>query len=77
MPRPATAPVPSAQTAAEEQATGTDFDALARLSSDAVLLTVEGRVVRANPAAARLMNAQAPEQLEGVQLAGLIHPDDV
>ncbi|NMV36343.1 sensor domain-containing protein [Ralstonia insidiosa] len=75
--RPATAPVPPAQTAAEAQAMGTDFDALARLSSDAVLLTVEGRVVRANPAAARLMNAQAPEQLEGAQLAGLIHPDDV
>lgn len=56
---------------------GTDFDALARLSSDAVLLTMEGRVVRANPTAARLMNAQAPEQLEGAQLAGLIHPDDV
>ncbi len=56
---------------------GTDFGALARLSSDAVLLTVEGRVVRANPAAARLMNAQDPAQLVGAQLAGLIHPDDV
>ncbi|ATG21650.1 bifunctional diguanylate cyclase/phosphodiesterase [Ralstonia pickettii] len=56
---------------------GTDFDALARLSSDAVLLTVDGRVVRANPAAARLMAAQDPAQLVGAQVAALIHPDDV
>ncbi|WP_316657663.1 sensor domain-containing protein [Ralstonia condita] len=56
---------------------GTDFSALARLSSDAILLTVEGRVVCANPAAARLMNAQDPAQLVGAQFAGLIHPDDV
>lgn len=55
----------------------TDFDALARLSSDAVLLTVDGRVVRANPAAARLMGAQDPVQLVGAQVAALIHPDDV
>ena len=56
---------------------GTDFGALARLASDAVLLTVEGRVVAANPAAVRLMNARDPAQLVGAQLAGLIHPDDV
>ncbi|SFP53116.1 EAL domain-containing protein [Ralstonia sp. NFACC01] len=56
---------------------GTDFDALSRLSSDAVLLTVDGRLVRANPAAARLLGAQDPAQLAGLQLAGLIHPDDV
>ena len=56
---------------------GTDFDALSRLSSDAVLLTVEGHIVRANPAAARLLGAQDPAQLVGLQLAGLIHPDDV
>lgn len=56
---------------------GTDFDALARLSSDAVLLTVEGRVVRANLAAARVMGAQDPAQLSGAQLSSLIHPDDV
>ncbi|PLC41869.1 bifunctional diguanylate cyclase/phosphodiesterase [Ralstonia pickettii] len=55
----------------------TDFDALSRLSSDAVLLTVDGRVVRANPAAARLLGAQDPAQLAGLQLAGLVHPDDV
>lgn len=55
----------------------TDFDALSRLSSDAVLLTVDGRVVRANPAAARLLGAQDSTQLAGLQLAGLIHPDDV
>ncbi|CAJ0852540.1 sensor domain-containing protein [Ralstonia flatus] len=55
----------------------TDFDALSRLSSDPVLLTVDGRVVRANPAAARLLGAQDPTQLAGLQLAGLIHPDDV
>jgi len=64
-------------TDAAVESAGTDFGALAKLSSDAVLLTVEGRVVRANPAAARLMNAQDPAQLVGVQLAGLIHPDDV
>ncbi|WP_433867915.1 EAL domain-containing protein [Ralstonia wenshanensis] len=56
---------------------GTDFDALSRLSSDAVLLTVDGRLVRANPAAARLLGAQDAAQLTGLQLAGLIHPDDV
>lgn len=56
---------------------GTGFDALSRLSSDAVLLTVDGRLVRANPAAARLLGAQDPAQLTGLQLAGLIHPDDV
>ncbi|WKZ88214.1 EAL domain-containing protein [Ralstonia pickettii] len=55
----------------------TDFEALSRLSSDAVLLTVDGRVVQANPAAARLLGAQDPTQLAGLQLAGLIHPDDV
>jgi diguanylate cyclase (GGDEF)-like protein/PAS domain S-box-containing protein len=55
----------------------TDFDALSRLSSDAVLLTVDGRLVQANPAAARLLGAQDPAQLAGLQLAGLIHPDDV
>lgn len=56
---------------------GTDFDALSRLSSDAVLLAVDGRVVRANPAATRLLGAQDPAQLAGLQFAGLIHPDDV
>ncbi|TXD54713.1 EAL domain-containing protein [Ralstonia sp. TCR112] len=56
---------------------GSDFDALSRLSSDAVLLTVDGHVVRANPAAVRLLGAHDTAQLEGLQLAGLIHPDDV
>ncbi|MCO5399611.1 EAL domain-containing protein [Ralstonia soli] len=77
-PSPEAAPRPVAAAAgAVTVGRGTDFDALSRLSSDAVLLTVEGRVVRANPAAARLMGAQDVAQLAGAQLAGLIHPDDV
>jgi len=70
VPRPVTA-------AAVPETAGTDFEALAQLSSDAVVLTMEGRVVCANPAAARLMNARDPAQLVGAQLAALIHPDDV
>mgnify|MGYP003945660003 FL=1 len=77
-PSPEAAPRPvAAMAGAVTGVRGTDFDALSRLSSDAVLLTVEGRVVRANPAAVRLMGAQDPAQLAGTQFAGLIHPDDV
>ncbi|WP_343659517.1 EAL domain-containing protein [Ralstonia sp.] len=76
-PGPGAVQRPAAMAGAMTEARGTDFDALSRLSSDAVLLTVDGRVVRANPAAARLLGAQDPVQLAGLQLAGLIHPDDV
>ncbi|MDY7510359.1 sensor domain-containing protein [Ralstonia wenshanensis] len=77
-PRPEAAQRPMAAMAgAMTELRGTDFDALSRLSSDAVLLTVDGRLVRANPAAARLLGAQDAAQLTGLQLAGLIHPDDV
>ena len=77
-PGPEAAPRPvAAMAGVMTGARGTDFDALSRLSSDAVLLTVDGRVVRANPAAARLLGAQDPAQLAGLQFAGLIHPDDV
>lgn len=77
-PSPEAAQRPVAVTAgAMAEGRNTDFDALSRLSSDAVLLTVDGRLVQANPAAARLLGAQDPAQLAGLQLAGLIHPDDV
>ncbi|MCO5414234.1 EAL domain-containing protein [Ralstonia mojiangensis] len=76
-PGPGAVQRPAAMAGAMTEARGTDFDALSRLSSDAVLLTVDGRVVRANPAAARLLGAQDPAQLADLQLAGLIHPDDV
>ncbi|NWK47434.1 sensor domain-containing protein [Ralstonia pickettii] len=77
-PRPEAAQRPVAVMAgAMAEGRNTDFEALSRLSSDAVLLTVDGRVVQANPAAARLLGAQDPTQLAGLQLAGLIHPDDV
>ncbi|MCT7298232.1 EAL domain-containing protein [Ralstonia sp. CHL-2022] len=76
-PGPGAVQRPAAMAGAMTEARGTDFDALSRLSSDAVLLTVDGRVVRANPAAACLLGAQDPVQLAGLQLAGLIHPDDV
>jgi len=77
-PSPEAAQRPVAVTAgAMAEGRNTDFDALSRLSSDAVLLTVDGRLMQANPAAARLLGAQDPAQLAGLQLAGLIHPDDV
>lgn len=77
-PSPEAAQRPVAVTAgAMAEGRNTDFDALSRLSSDAVLLTVDGRLVQANAAAARLLGAQDPAQLAGLQLAGLIHPDDV
>lgn len=77
-PSPEAAQRPVAVTAgAMAEGRNTDFDALSRLSSDAVLLTVYGRLVQANAAAARLLGAQDPAQLAGLQLAGLIHPDDV
>lgn len=77
-PSPEAAQRPVAVTAgAMAEGRNTDFDALSRLSSDAVLLTVDGRLVQANPAAAHLLGAQDPAQLAGLQLAGLIHPDDV
>ncbi len=59
-PSPEAAQRPVAVTAgAMAEGRNTDFDALSRLSSDAVLLTVDGRLVQANAAAARLLGAQA------------------
>ncbi|AST35018.2 EAL domain-containing protein [Ralstonia solanacearum] len=68
--RPADQPLAATPTDAAEFAT------LARLSADAVLVAVDGRIVQGNQAAMHLLAAPAPERLVGVELASLIHPDD-
>ncbi|MGA3942109.1 sensor domain-containing protein [Ralstonia pseudosolanacearum] len=54
-----------------------EFDTLARLSADAVLVVVDGRIVQGNQAATHLLAAPVPEWLAGVALTSVIHPDDV
>ncbi|ALF90643.1 Hypothetical Protein RRSL_04726 [Ralstonia solanacearum UW551] len=68
--RPADQPLAATPTDAAE------FAVLARLSADAVLVAVDGRIVQGNQAALHLLAAPAPERLVGVELASLIHPDD-
>jgi diguanylate cyclase (GGDEF)-like protein/PAS domain S-box-containing protein len=72
------APVAStASVAPPSDAATAEFEALARLSADAVLVLVDGGIVQANAAAAHLLGAAEPARLAGVELASLIHADDV
>jgi PAS domain S-box-containing protein len=48
---------------------------LVELSPDGLFIQREGRIVFANPAAARLLAAQSPEELIGKRTIELVHPD--
>jgi PAS domain S-box-containing protein len=50
------------------------FLAMAELSPDAVLIVADARIAYANPAAARLIGAQRPEQLLGLHPLELVAP---
>lgn len=48
---------------------------LVELSPDAVALHQDGRIIFANPAAARLVGAACPEELVGKPVLDFVHPD--
>jgi PAS domain S-box-containing protein len=48
---------------------------LSELSPDSISLYQEGRITFANPATARLMGADSPEQLIGKPMLDFVHPD--
>lgn len=54
----------------------TRYQSLVDLSPDAILVHTAGRYVFANPAAARLLGADSPEELVGRDVMDLVHPDD-
>ncbi len=53
------------------------YRALVELSPDAICVHADGVIVFANPAAVRLFRADGPEQLMGVRVMDLVHPDFV
>jgi diguanylate cyclase (GGDEF)-like protein/PAS domain S-box-containing protein len=52
------------------------YEALVEHSPLAVLVVAEGSITYANPAAARLLGFQYPEQLQGMELAGFVDSED-
>jgi diguanylate cyclase (GGDEF)-like protein/PAS domain S-box-containing protein len=49
---------------------------LVDLSPDAIVVQQDGEIVFANPAMARLVGAESPEQLVGMPVLDVVHPDD-
>ncbi len=51
------------------------FRAAVELSPDAILVHSSGRILYANQSAAELLRASGPEQLMGLELLAMVHPD--
>jgi diguanylate cyclase (GGDEF)-like protein/PAS domain S-box-containing protein len=70
----------TAQREAEAQLRASEerYRSLVELSPDAIVVAIDGGTIRyANPAAAHLVGAPSPADLEGVRIIDLVHPDSV
>lgn len=61
---------------AQRQATEQRFRRIFDLVQEGIWIHVDGKVQFANPAAARLFGARSPEELIGMPVFNIIHPDD-
>ncbi|HKP22882.1 MAG TPA: PAS domain S-box protein [Dongiaceae bacterium] len=61
---------------AQRQATEQRFRRVFDLVQEGIWIHVDGKVQFANPAAARLFGAKSPEDLIGMPVFNIIHPDD-
>jgi PAS domain S-box-containing protein len=61
---------------AQRQATEQRFRRIFDLVQEGIWIHVDGKVQFANPAAARLFGAKNPEELIGMPVFNIIHPDD-
>jgi PAS domain S-box-containing protein len=61
---------------AQRQATEQRFRRVFDLVQEGIWIHVDGKVQFANPAAARLFGAKGPEELIGMPVFNIIHPDD-
>jgi PAS domain S-box-containing protein len=61
---------------AQRQATEQRFRRVFDLVQEGIWIHVDGKVQFANPAAARLFGAKTPEELIGMPVFNIIHPDD-
>lgn len=50
---------------------------MVEFSPDAILVQIDGRIVYANPEGAALYGAACPEELVGIAIQDLIHPDEM
>ena len=70
------AEVALATSEAQRQATEQRFRRVFDLVQEGIWIHVDGKVQFANPAAARLFGAKSPEDLIGMPVFNIIHPDD-
>ena len=61
---------------AQRQATEQRFRRIFDLVQEGIWIHVDGKIQFANPAAARLFGAKSPEELIGMPVFNIIHPDD-
>jgi PAS domain S-box-containing protein len=61
---------------AQRQATEQRFRRVFDLVQEGIWIHVDGKIAFANPAAARLFGAKNPEELIGMPVFNIIHPDD-
>jgi PAS domain S-box-containing protein len=61
---------------AQRQATEQRFRRVFDLVQEGIWIHVDGKVQYANPAAARLFGAKSPDELNGMPVFNIIHPDD-
>ena len=61
---------------AQRQATEQRFRRVFDLVQEGIWIHVDGKIQFANPAAARLFGAKGPEELIGMPVFNIIHPDD-
>lgn len=69
------APINSRRTATGKAIGDDGYETLVQLSPDALYVVQEGRLVFINAAGARQLNASGPDELFGLPLSLLLHPD--
>jgi PAS domain S-box-containing protein len=65
-----------ASSEAQRQATEQRFRRIFDLVQEGIWIHIDGKIQFANPAAARLFGAKGPEELIGMPVFNIIHPDD-